>query len=100
MKTKLSFASILFCFIVLHPIITLAGDVSRLCGIVQQVNTAKGTVTINVVSSSCPGTQAFQLPNAQAGALFHVDEMKCFIIDSDQCADTAMHKITEIDDRN
>lgn len=81
----------------LHPVLTLADDELRLCGIVQQIDKAKNTVTVDVLSSSCPGVQAFKLPGTSTGTVFNVDERKCFMIDSSRCDDSAMHTITEIE---
>ena len=97
MKTQLPFLIICFSFILLHPVLALAGDELYLCGVVQKIDKEKSTVTIDVISSSCPGAQAFKLPNPQATARFKVDEHKCFFIDSNQCSDATMYTITKFE---
>jgi len=96
MKTKLPLSLIFFCFVLIHPAITLAEDKLRVCGIVQKIDREKITVTVEVLSSSCPGVQMFKLPDVQSGTFFIIDERKCFVIDSNRCDDAALHRIIEI----
>ena len=99
MKTTLPLSLLFFCFVLIHPVMTLAHDELQLCGMVQQVDKENNTVTIKVRSLSCPGDQKFNLSNTLTGTIFNVGENKCFVIDSNQCADTTMHKIIAIDNR-
>jgi len=100
MKTKLPLSLLFFCFVLIHPAITLAVDELRLCGLVQQIDKEKNTVTINVQSLSCPGDQKFKLANPLTRANFNVGENRCFVIDSNHCSGTTMHTIITIENRD
>ncbi|MCL1980611.1 MAG: hypothetical protein FWG62_06005 [Proteobacteria bacterium] len=97
MKTKLPLLIICFSFMLLHPLLTFADDELYLCGIVQKKDREKNTVTIEVISLSCPGTQAFKLPDRQVGRSLKIDEHACFFIDSNQCTNTTMYTITKVE---
>jgi len=97
MKTTLPLCIIFFCCGLLYHAAAFAGDELHLCGIVQEVDQAKGTAKINVLSASCPGVQIFKLANAQTGTILNVGEKKCFLIDSVYCADTFQHTIVKVD---
>ena len=97
MKTTLPLCIIFFCCGLLYHAAAFAGDELRLCGIVQQVDRAKGTAKIDVTSLSCPGVQIFKLANAQTGTSFDVDAKRCFVIDHNRCSDATMYTITKVE---
>jgi len=97
MKTTLPLCIIFFCCGLLHHAAAFAGDELHLCGVVQQVDRAKGTAKIDVLSASCPGAQIFKLANAQIGTSFDVNTKRCFVIDHNRCSDATMYTITKVE---
>ncbi|MCL2457593.1 MAG: hypothetical protein FWF31_01840 [Desulfobulbus sp.] len=99
MKTTLPLSLLFFCFVLIHPGLTLAGHNLRICGLVEQINKEKNTATIKVRSLTCPGDQKFRLSDDLDRTTFSVGQNRCFVIDSNTCSDTAMHTILTIDKR-
>lgn len=65
--------------------LAVAVDELYLCGIVKDVNSRSGTVTVDVRSSGCRGIRTFNLSSSINIASFKVDEKRCFFIDSNVC---------------
>lgn len=63
----------------------MAEDELYLCGIVKDVDSRSGTVTVDVKSSGCRGIRTFKLSSSINIASFKVDEKRCFFIDSNIC---------------
>lgn len=63
----------------------MAEDELYLCGIVKDVDSKSGIVTIDVKSNGCYGIRKFRISYPINIASFSVDEEKCFFIDSNIC---------------
>ena len=85
-------AGLVACF----QIPALAVDELRLCGNVTEVDREKTFVMINVISESCRGARKFLVDDREL-ASFQVDEVKCFIIDSNICKTNYVYTITKIE---
>ncbi|HAM53410.1 MAG TPA: hypothetical protein DCP92_22955 [Nitrospiraceae bacterium] len=70
-----------------------AGDNLYLTGILKRVNVKEGTIVVDVLSQSCPGSRVFSVN--RASALQGQEEGKfSFSINSSSCKGSVIYKIT------